>query len=46
MDHINTVTPDEIRRVMKDDDNTVVIDVREDDEVQQGMIENAPASSA
>ncbi|SFD93136.1 Rhodanese-related sulfurtransferase [Lentibacillus persicus] len=41
MDHINTVTPEEVRKLLEEDDGTVVVDVREDDEVAQGMIENA-----
>jgi len=41
MEHINEVTPDEVKKLMKEDDNTVVVDVREDAEVAQGMIEDA-----
>jgi len=37
---IKEVTPKEVEKT-KDDPNTVLIDVREDQEVQQGMIEGA-----
>ncbi|SFA92063.1 Rhodanese-related sulfurtransferase [Lentibacillus halodurans] len=41
MDHINKVTPEEVKKLMKEDNDTVVVDVREDEEVAQGMIEGA-----
>lgn len=41
MDHINEIQPNDLEQMMKDDKNLVVIDVREDEEVAQGMIEGA-----
>ncbi|WP_106496849.1 rhodanese-like domain-containing protein [Lentibacillus sp. Marseille-P4043] len=41
MDHINELTPHEVEEVMEKDTNAVIIDVREDEEVAQGMIEHA-----
>ncbi|WP_010532330.1 rhodanese-like domain-containing protein [Lentibacillus jeotgali] len=41
MDHINEVTPDRVKKLMNEDENMVVVDVREDEEVAQGMIEGA-----
>ena len=41
LDHINEIQPNELEKMMKEDDNLVVIDVREDEEVAQGMIEGA-----
>lgn len=38
--NINELTPTEVEQIMKKD-NIVVIDVREDEEVAQGIIENA-----
>lgn len=40
MDHINEITPQELRELRKKED-LVVIDVREKEEVAQGMIEDA-----
>ncbi|WP_077327629.1 rhodanese-like domain-containing protein [Virgibacillus siamensis] len=40
MDHINEVTPEEVEEMIEKE-NDVIIDVREDDEVAQGMIEGA-----
>lgn len=40
MDHIEEIAPTEVEKRMKDK-NTVIIDVREDEEVAQGMIEKA-----
>ena len=40
MDHIKKLDPSEVENLI-DDENTVIIDVREDEEVAQGMIENA-----
>ncbi|PAV27714.1 rhodanese-like domain-containing protein [Virgibacillus profundi] len=40
MDHINEIAPEEVEKLV-DKENVVIIDVREDDEVAQGMIENA-----
>ncbi|GAB3047344.1 rhodanese-like domain-containing protein [Virgibacillus ainsalahensis] len=41
MNHIKEITPAELEEQMKKDDNLVVVDVREDEEVAQGIIENA-----
>src|SRR5690625_4457912 len=41
MEHINEITTRELQQLMKEDDNVVVVDVREDEEVAQGMIEEA-----
>ncbi|WP_327366013.1 rhodanese-like domain-containing protein [Virgibacillus dakarensis] len=41
MDNINEMTPHELEELMKEDKNIVVIDVREDEEVAQGMIADA-----
>lgn len=41
MDHINEVTPKEVQQLLKKDEIVVVVDVREDEEVAQGMIEGA-----
>ncbi|OZU88518.1 rhodanese-like domain-containing protein [Virgibacillus indicus] len=40
MEHIKELEPNEVEKLI-DDEDTVIIDVREDDEVAQGMIENA-----
>ncbi|UJL45116.1 rhodanese-like domain-containing protein [Virgibacillus sp. NKC19-16] len=41
MGHINEMEPNELENRMKKDNDLVVIDVREDEEVAQGMIEDA-----
>src|SRR5699024_4052401 len=41
MEHINEITTSQLQQLMKEDDNVVVVDVREDEEVDQGMIEEA-----
>ncbi|SDQ30009.1 Rhodanese-related sulfurtransferase [Virgibacillus subterraneus] len=41
MDHINEVTPKEVENLIEKDNDTVVLDVREDEEVAQGKIPNA-----
>ncbi len=41
MDHIREITSDELRSLMKKDSSIEIIDVREDDEVAQGMIKEA-----
>ncbi len=41
MDHINEVTPKEVEKLIEADNDTVVLDVREDEEVAQGKIPNA-----
>src|SRR5699024_11884095 len=41
MEHINEITTSQLQQLMKEDDNVVVVDVREDEEVAQGMIEEA-----
>ncbi|WP_373893116.1 rhodanese-like domain-containing protein [Virgibacillus natechei] len=41
MGHINEMEPTELESRMKKDNDLVVIDVREDEEVAQGMIEDA-----
>ncbi|MBP1950344.1 rhodanese-like domain-containing protein [Virgibacillus litoralis] len=41
MDHINEVTPKEVEKLIEEDNDTVVLDVREDEEVAQGKIPNA-----
>ncbi|MFB4169230.1 rhodanese-like domain-containing protein [Virgibacillus sp. JSM 102003] len=38
MDHINEVTPKEVEELIEKDSDTVVLDVREDEEVAQGKI--------
>jgi len=40
MGEIKEITPSEVEQMMNND-NIVIIDVREDEEVAQGMIENA-----
>ncbi|MGP4109245.1 rhodanese-like domain-containing protein [Virgibacillus sp. L01] len=41
MDDINEVTPKEVEKLIEEDNDTVVLDVREDEEVAQGKIPNA-----
>ncbi|WP_164668310.1 rhodanese-like domain-containing protein [Virgibacillus doumboii] len=41
MEHINTVTPEEVEQLIEEDKDIVIVDVREDEEVAQGMIEDA-----
>lgn len=41
MSEINEIQPNDLEQMIKEDDNLVVIDVREDEEVAQGMIEGA-----
>lgn len=41
MEHIKEVTADEVKERLKNDDSMVIVDVREDEEVAQGMIEDA-----
>ncbi|MUK90764.1 rhodanese-like domain-containing protein [Ornithinibacillus sp. L9] len=42
MEHIKEVTPKEVEKIVEQDDkDTVIIDVREDEEVAQGMIPGA-----
>ncbi|MBY7143918.1 rhodanese-like domain-containing protein [Virgibacillus sp. NKC19-3] len=41
MGHINEIIPNELENRMKKENDLVVIDVREDEEVAQGMIDNA-----
>lgn len=41
MDHINKVTPKEVEELIEKDNDTVVLDVREDEEVAQGKIPDA-----
>lgn len=41
MGHITELEPTELENRMETDDDLVVIDVRENEEVAQGMIENA-----
>lgn len=41
MEHINKVTPSELQKLKGKDDNIVIVDVREDEEVAQGIIEDA-----
>ncbi|HLR02060.1 MAG TPA: rhodanese-like domain-containing protein [Virgibacillus sp.] len=41
MEHIKEVTQQALRDRLKNDDNIVIVDVREDEEVANGMIENA-----
>ncbi|MFD1040163.1 rhodanese-like domain-containing protein [Virgibacillus byunsanensis] len=41
MEHINKVTPSEVESLMENEEGIVIVDVREDEEVAQGMIENA-----
>lgn len=40
MDTINEITPQEVEKAMQDSNN-IIIDVREDEEVATGMIEDA-----
>lgn len=40
MSEINEVTPQEVEKMI-DDENIIIIDVREDEEVAQGIIEKA-----
>ncbi|TFJ92822.1 rhodanese-like domain-containing protein [Lentibacillus salicampi] len=40
MDPIHKVTPDEVKEI-KEDNDTIIVDVRENEEVAQGMIEGA-----
>lgn len=41
MGDINEIKPNDLERLMQEDKNLIVIDVRENEEVEQGMIENA-----
>lgn len=41
MEHIKEITPSELQKLRQEDENLVIIDVREDDEVAGGMIKNA-----
>ncbi|WP_099160057.1 rhodanese-like domain-containing protein [Virgibacillus ndiopensis] len=41
MDHINEISPEELQELVEEDKDVVIVDVREDDEVAQGMIEDA-----
>lgn len=41
MEEIKEVTPKEVEKLVREDENIVVLDVREDEEIAQGMIENA-----
>jgi len=41
MNQVNEITPKQVEEQMEKDDNMVIIDVREDEEVAQGMIEDA-----
>ena len=38
---INEIQPSDLEQLMREDENIIVIDVREDEEVAQGMIEGA-----
>ena len=41
MDKVNEITPEQVEKQMEKDNNMVIIDVRENEEVAQGMIEDA-----
>lgn len=41
MDYIKEVTPEEVEKRLENDSNMVIVDVREDEEVAQGMIKGA-----
>lgn len=41
MDHINIVSPEDVEKFIEEDNDIVVVDVREDEEVAQGMIQDA-----
>lgn len=41
MGHINEVNPNDLEQLMQEENDVVVIDVREDEEVEMGMIEAA-----
>lgn len=41
MSQIREITPKEVERRIQQDDNFTIIDVREDEEVSQGMVPNA-----
>lgn len=41
MEHIQEFNPEELRNVLEKEKNIMIIDVREDEEVAQGMIEDA-----
>lgn len=41
MEGINEVTPKEVEKLIEQDEDVVVVDVREDEEVAQGKITNA-----
>ncbi|MFC4558582.1 rhodanese-like domain-containing protein [Virgibacillus kekensis] len=41
MDHINKVSPQDVERIIKEDNDIEVIDVREDEEVEAGKIPGA-----
>nr|GGG65980.1 hypothetical protein GCM10011398_06990 [Virgibacillus oceani] len=41
MPQINEILPNELQQLVKEDKNVVIVDVREDDEVAQGMIKDA-----
>ena len=41
MDNIKEVTPEEVEEIIENSKDTIVIDVREDEEVETGMIEVA-----
>lgn len=41
MEYINEITPSELQQKLKEDESIIVVDVREDEEVAQGVIEEA-----
>lgn len=41
VEHINEIKPNDLEQQMQNDENLIIIDVREDGEVSQGMIEGA-----
>ncbi|MFC3039386.1 rhodanese-like domain-containing protein [Virgibacillus xinjiangensis] len=41
MSEVKETTPEELERRLENNDNLTIIDVREDEEVEQGMIEGA-----
>ncbi|WP_243298084.1 rhodanese-like domain-containing protein [Bacillus litorisediminis] len=41
MEEIKQITPDEVKKLLEEDETLNLIDVREDDEVAQGMIPEA-----
>lgn len=41
MDNVKEVTPEEVEEIIENSKDTIVIDVREDEEVETGMIEVA-----